>query len=133
MKALEEPVSRLANDLIDGFIDDDEIDFAKQFSVPFPSRVFLAMFGLPPDELPTFLRMKDGVIRPDVVVGHEFGRPETDAYQRQTADSSTHTSPGFSMSARVDDATISSAASCTPRSTAIASPTRRSSTSASSS
>jgi cytochrome P450 len=87
MQALEVPVTGLVNDLIDGFIDDEEIDFAKQFSVPFPSRVFLTMFGLPHDELPTFLRMKDGVIRPDVVVGHEFGHPETDAYQRHTADS----------------------------------------------
>jgi cytochrome P450 len=87
MKALEEPVTGLANDLIDGFIGDEEIDFAERFSVPFPSRVFLTMFGLPHDELPTFLRMKDGVIRPDVVVGHELGHPETDAYQRQTADS----------------------------------------------
>jgi cytochrome P450 len=87
MKALEEPVARLVNDLIDGFVDDGEIDFARQFSVPFPSQVFLTMLGLPLDELPTFLRMKDGVIRPDHVVGHEFGHPETDAYQKQTADS----------------------------------------------
>jgi cytochrome P450 len=87
MKALEEPVAGLVNDLIDTFVDDDEIDFAKQFSVPFPSQVFLTMFGLPLDELPTFLRMKDGVIRPDHVVGHEFGHPDTEAYQQQIADS----------------------------------------------
>jgi cytochrome P450 len=87
MKALDEPVTRIVNDLIDAFVDDDEIDFAQQFSVPFPSQVFLTMFGLPLDELPTFLGMKDGVIRPDVVVGHEFGHPETEAYQQQTADS----------------------------------------------
>jgi cytochrome P450 len=87
MKLLEEPVTRLVNDLIDTFVDDDEIDFAKQFSMPFPSQVFLTMFGLPLDELPTFLKMKDGVIRPDHVVGHEFGHPETEAYQQQTADS----------------------------------------------
>ena len=31
--------------------------------------------------------MKDGAIRPDQVVGHEFGHPETEAYQQQTADS----------------------------------------------
>jgi cytochrome P450 len=87
MRALEGPVAELVNDLIDTFVDDDEIDFARQFSVPFPSQVFLTMFGLPLAELPTFLRMKDGVIRPDHVVGHEFGHPETDAYQQQTADS----------------------------------------------
>jgi cytochrome P450 len=87
MKALDEPVARLVNDLIDTFVDQDEIDFAKQFSVPFPSQVFLTLFGLPLDDLPAFLRMKDGVIRPDHVVGHEFGHPETEAHQQQTADS----------------------------------------------
>ena len=45
------------------------------------------MFGLPMDELPRFLEMKDGIIRPNHVVGHEIGHPETDAYQQQTADS----------------------------------------------
>jgi cytochrome P450 len=87
MKLIEEPASRLVNDLIDGFIDDDEIDFAARFSMPFPSQVFLAMFGLPMSELPRFLTMKDGVIRPDHVVGHEFGHPDTEAYQQATADS----------------------------------------------
>jgi cytochrome P450 len=87
MKLLEESTSRLVNDLIDGFVDQDEIDFARQFSTPFPSQVFLTIFGLPMDELPRFLKMKDGAIRPDQVVGHEFGHPETEAYQQQTADS----------------------------------------------
>ena len=87
MRALEGPVVGLVNDLIDAFVDDDEIDFAAQFSVPFPSQVFLTLFGLPLTDLSTFLRMKDGVIRPDHVVGHEFGHPETEAHQRRTADS----------------------------------------------
>lgn len=87
MKVLEHSTSRLVNDLIDQFIDDDEIDFSKQFSGPFPSQVFLTIFGLPMHDLPRFLTMKDGVIRPDQVVGHEFGHPETEAYQQQTADS----------------------------------------------
>jgi len=87
MKALEESVARLVNALIDAFVDDDEIDFTQQFSVPFPSQVFLTMFGLPSEDLPLFLKMKDGVIRPDHVVGHPFGHPKTEAYQRETADS----------------------------------------------
>ena len=87
MRALEEPVTQLVNDLIGAFIDQDKIDFAKQFSIPFPSRVFLTLFGLPIDELPRFLAMKDGVIRPDVVVGHEFGHPDTEAHQQATSDS----------------------------------------------
>lgn len=87
MKLLEESVRGLVNELIDSFIDDDEIDFALQFSGPFPSQVFLTMFGLPMDDLPLFLAMKDGVIRPDHVVGKEFGHPETEAHQQATSDS----------------------------------------------
>jgi len=87
MRLLEDATVRLVNDLIDGFIGDEEIDFSKQFSTPYPSQVFLTMFGLPMDELPRFLAMKDGTIRPDVVVGHEFGHPETEAHQQRTADS----------------------------------------------
>jgi cytochrome P450 len=87
MKALEESTASLVNELIDRFIGEDEIDFCRQFSTPFPSQVFLNMFGLPMEELPTFLKMKDGAIRPDQVVGHEFGHPETETYQQQTADS----------------------------------------------
>ena len=87
MRLMEGSTVQLVNDLIDKFIDDEEIDFSKQFSGPFPSQVFLTMFGLPLEELPLFLKMKDGAIRPDQVVGHEFGHPETEAYQQQTADS----------------------------------------------
>ena len=87
MKALEVSTVQLVNDLIDAFAGADAIDFCAQFSVPFPSQVFLTIFGLPMDDLPRFLQMKDGAIRPDQVVGHEFGHPETEAYQQQTADS----------------------------------------------
>jgi len=87
MQALTEPIEQLVNQLIDGFIDEDEIDFTDRFSLPFPSQVFLTLFGLPMDELPSFLKMKDGIIRPNHVVGHDLGHPETDAYQQQMADS----------------------------------------------
>jgi cytochrome P450 len=87
MKALEASTSQLVNELVDGFIDDDEIDFVQRFSTPFPSRVFLTLFGLPTDELQRFLAMKDGVIRPDQITGHEYGHPETEAHQQQSADS----------------------------------------------
>lgn len=87
MGALEDSASLLVNDLVDGLIGKEEIDFSRQFSTPFPSQVFLTLFGLPMADLPRFLKMKDGAIRPDQVVGHEFGHPETEAYQQQTADS----------------------------------------------
>jgi cytochrome P450 len=87
MKLMEDSTTQLVNDLIDKLIGNEEIDFSAQFSGPFPSQVFLTMFGLPLEDLPRFLKMKDGAIRPDQVVGHEFGHPETEAYQQQTADS----------------------------------------------
>ena len=86
MKLLEESTTALVNELIDRLIDDDEIDFSQQFSTPFPSQVFLTLFGLPHDQLPRFLQLKDGAIRPDQVIGQPFGHPETEAYQQQTAD-----------------------------------------------
>jgi cytochrome P450 len=87
MSLLEDATAELVNDLIDAFEGAEEIDFSAQFSVPFPSQIFLQLFGLPMSELPRFLKMKDGAIRPDQVVGHAFGHPETEAYQQQTADS----------------------------------------------
>ena len=87
MTAMEEEVAVLVNDLIDRFIDRGEVDFSAEFSVPYPSQVFLKLLGLPPEELDRFLTMKDGVIRPDHVTGCPYGSDEADAYQQEVADS----------------------------------------------
>jgi cytochrome P450 len=87
MRDLEEPIARLVNELIDKFEDRAEIDFALEFSVPFPSQVFLTMLGLPLDELPRFLAMKDGIIRPHQVVGTPPRHADAERYQRETAES----------------------------------------------
>ena len=87
MALLEAPVTQLVNDLIDRFEGRDEIDFAREFSVPFPSQVFLTLLGLPLDELPRFLAMKDGIIRPDQVTGTPYGSDEMHELQRETANS----------------------------------------------
>jgi cytochrome P450 len=87
MALLEAPVAQLVNDLIDGFIDRGECDFAQEFSIPFPSQVFLTLLGLPLDDLPLFLKMKDGIIRPDHVVGKPRSEPEVVEYQRGIAQS----------------------------------------------
>ena len=87
MKLLEGSMTALANELIDAFVDEDEVDFSAQFSIPFPCRVFLTMVGLPVEELPRFLEMKDGIIRPFLVTGEPRGSEATDAYQQATADS----------------------------------------------
>ncbi len=87
MALLEEPVARLANDLMDRFEGRDEIDFAAEFSIPLPSQVFLTILGLPLEDLPTFLAMKDGIIRPSHVVGTGFGTKKAIAHQKATAES----------------------------------------------
>jgi cytochrome P450 len=87
MAAMDDEVSALVNHLIDQFIDRGEVDFSKEFSVPFPSQVFLTLLGLPLDELDRFLTMKDGIIRPDRVTGKAYGSKEALDYQQKTADS----------------------------------------------
>jgi cytochrome P450 len=87
MSAMDEEVSALVNHLIDQFIDRGEVDFAKDFSIPFPSQVFLTLLGLPLDELDRFLTMKDGIIRPDHVTGRMYGSQAAQDYQQKTADS----------------------------------------------
>ncbi len=87
MAALEQPVAELANKLMDDFEGQEEIDFGPSFSVPLPSQVFLTLLGLPLEELPTFLAMKDGIIRPERVVGVPGGHPDAKAHQVKTAQS----------------------------------------------
>ena len=77
--------------------------------MPFPSQVFLTLLGLPLDELPTFLTMKDGIIRPDHVIGEPRRTTTTTlAYQNgDRARRSTSTSTTCSTSARSSGATTS--------------------------
>ena len=86
MAAMEDEVAALVNRLIDGFIDDGEVDFAQRFSIPFPSQVFLTLLGLPLEELDRFLAMKDGIIRPDHVTGTRYGAKEAQDHQQKVAD-----------------------------------------------
>lgn len=84
MAALEEPVRDLVNRLIDDLGDAREIDFTTQFSIPLPSQVFLTLLGLPLDDLPKFLAMKDGIIRPFHVLGVPYSDPACVEYQQAT-------------------------------------------------
>jgi cytochrome P450 len=61
---LEGEVRDLTNVLIDAFAGDGEVEFTSAVAIPLPSTVFLALMGLPQDELPLFLSFKDGIIRP---------------------------------------------------------------------
>ena len=87
MALIEDSVTQTVNELIDRFIDRGEVDFSKGFSVPFPSQVFLNLLGLSFDELPRFLAMKDGIIRPERAIEGAYGSEEMHAYQQNMADS----------------------------------------------
>ena len=87
MTPMDGEVSELVNHLIDRFVDRGQVDFAQEFSIPFPSQVFLTLLGLPLEELPRFLAMKDGIIRPDHVTGRRYGSKAALAHQQETADS----------------------------------------------
>ncbi|SQE00371.1 MULTISPECIES: cytochrome P450 [unclassified Parafrankia] len=77
MKEMEGPITELARGLVDAIATESEVDFVQQFSLRFPSQVFLALLGLPLGELPTFLEMKDGFIRPESITGRPRGHEAT--------------------------------------------------------
>jgi cytochrome P450 len=63
MAAIEEDITARVNRFIDSFIDGGGCNFTEALAVPFPSAVFLGLMGLPWEELDTFLRLKDGIMR----------------------------------------------------------------------
>jgi cytochrome P450 len=61
---LEHEVRKLVNEILDGIAPRGSCDFHLDFATPLPSTVFLAMMGLPQDDLDTLLRWRDDIIRP---------------------------------------------------------------------
>jgi len=74
MSLLEPDVRKLANELIDAFIDKGECEFDRDFAIPLPCTVFLRLLGLPLEDLDLFLELKDGIIRPDTLDPEERDR-----------------------------------------------------------
>ena len=68
---LEPEVRRLVNELIDDFEAAGECEFSDQFAIPLPCTVFLALLGLPLEDLDLFLRFKNSIIRPGGADGDE--------------------------------------------------------------
>jgi len=64
MEAMEADITARVNRFMDAFVERGECHFTDEFAVPFPSSVFLGLMGLPWEELDTFLRLKDGILRP---------------------------------------------------------------------
>ena len=60
---LEPSIRQLANNLIDGFIEDGRVEFHDRFALPLPGSIFLSMFGLPLEDLDFLEGCKDGCIK----------------------------------------------------------------------
>ena len=73
MEAQEGDLTKRANKLIDAFIDRGECNFTEDFAELFPSMVFLGLLGLPEDELPMFLRMRNGILHPEKIDPNAYG------------------------------------------------------------
>jgi cytochrome P450 len=86
---LEHDVRRIADQLIDGFIQRGNVELFQSFCVPLPSTVFLSLFGLPLDDRLTLIDLKNGILKNDGVTMEErerLGRQagaELDAHLRQ--------------------------------------------------
>jgi cytochrome P450 len=64
MEAQEADITARVNHFVDTFIDRGECNFSDEFAEVFPSAVFLGLMGLPWEELDTFIRLRDGILRP---------------------------------------------------------------------
>jgi cytochrome P450 len=63
MAALEPDIRKLADELIDGFIGDGRVELHGAFCVPLPSTIFLRIFGMPLEDAPFLIRMKDRILK----------------------------------------------------------------------
>jgi cytochrome P450 len=89
MEVLIAPIRKQANELIDGFISRGECEFDRDFAVPLPCSAFLSLLGLPHSDLDLFLRLKDGIIRPQNTDPQQFeGLTGEDHVAKSTDDDS---------------------------------------------
>ena len=114
MAELEPEARKLVNEIIDGFASRGECEFHDEFATPLPSTIFLALMGLPQDDLPDFLRWRDDTIRPEA--DDVRGGPG-EARGRRARRSSDYFEHAIEEK-RATPTTGCSARSCTARSTA---------------
>ena len=81
MDAAEADLTARVNHFIDEFADRGWCNFTDEFAELFPSAVFLGLMGLPWEELHTFLRLRDGILR---VMGPDVPMEEAQEKQRAT-------------------------------------------------
>jgi cytochrome P450 len=73
MEELEADIVDRFHRFVDAFEDRGSCHFTDEVATPFPSAIFLGLMGLPWEELDTFLRFKDGILRPTGATPQEQG------------------------------------------------------------
>jgi cytochrome P450 len=63
LRPLEASLRQQINDIIDTFIDDGSVDLLERLFIPYPTQVFLTLYGLPLADRSMFIRWKDDMIR----------------------------------------------------------------------
>lgn len=88
MNKLEADIARHVNEMIDGFIDRGECDYADEFAVPLPCGVFLRLMGLPMSDLDFFLQgginaFRESQENPETAMqaSQDHGRKQTKYFQ----------------------------------------------------
>jgi cytochrome P450 len=71
MAALEPDIRKLADELIDGFIGDGQVELHDAFCVPLPSTIFLRIFGLPLEDAPFLIAKKDRILKNEATTHEE--------------------------------------------------------------
>jgi cytochrome P450 len=94
MARLESQIAGLVHRLVDRFVDRGSCDLVSEFTIPLPSEVFLTMFGLPLEELDTFLRMKNGIIHASGTAAEQVSiRRKTATEMSRSSTSAAHRRP----------------------------------------
>ncbi len=87
IERLAPEVRRTVTGLIDDFAPKGACDLHEDFATPLPSGIFLALMGLPREDLPMFLKWRDDSIRPAVEPGDfEGAKRIRDATARAISD-----------------------------------------------
>jgi len=62
---LEPNIRAVADELLDTFAAEGEVEAFSRFCQPLPARIFLSVMGVPPSDLKYFLDFKNGILRHD--------------------------------------------------------------------
>jgi cytochrome P450 len=83
-----EMITRHANELLDEWIDDDEVEFVARFARPLPQRVMADVLGFPQRDVGQLAEWGDAVVTPFVHgtgLKHELTRDQTEEMNRRLA------------------------------------------------